>query len=181
VNVDLSEAFYIVLHSVVLRNFSSVVPPYNYVNWFRSYLVNSQYFVHVSGTISFPYLVKFGVQQVSILDPVLVKIFIKDTGYYVCNSKYLFFFAGYRTIRNVGECRLLQHVIDSVQNWYLFNGMKFNLVKTTAVSFTRKTNSICFNYKVCKNLVSRSQCVKELAVLLGCKLYFHQHIDYILS
>jgi hypothetical protein len=30
-------------------------------------------------------------------------------------------------------------------------------------------------------LVARSQCVEDLGVLLDCKLYFHQHGDYILS
>jgi hypothetical protein len=35
--------------------------------------------------------------------------------------------------------------------------------------------------KLCNYLVSRSQCVKDLGVLLDCKLYFHQHIDYIFS
>jgi hypothetical protein len=59
--------------------------------------------------------------------------------------------------------------------------MKLNLSKTTIISFTRKTNSIYFNYKLCNNPVARSQCVKDLGVLLGCKLYFHQHINYIFS
>jgi hypothetical protein len=36
----------------------------------------------------------------------------------------------------------LQHDIDSVQNWWLDNGMKLNSSKTTIISFTRKTNSI---------------------------------------
>jgi hypothetical protein len=56
-----------------------------------------------------------------------------------------------------------------------------NLSKTTIIYFTRKTNSIYFNYKLCNNLVARSQCVKGLGVLLDCKLYFHQHINYIFS
>jgi hypothetical protein len=68
-----------------------------------------------------------------------------------------------------------------VLNWCLNNGMKLNLSKTTIMSFTRKTNSIYFNYKLCNNPVARSQCVKDPGVLLDCKLYFHQHINYIFS
>jgi hypothetical protein len=68
-----------------------------------------------------------------------------------------------------------------VQNWCLHNSMKLNLSKTTIISFTRKTNSIYFNYKLCNNPVARSHCVKGLGVLLDCKLYFHQHINYIFS
>jgi hypothetical protein len=61
--------------------------------------------------------------------------------------------------------------------------MKINtsIGKTTIISLSRKTNSILFNYKLCNNLVTCSQCVKDLGVLLDCKLYFHQHGDYILS
>jgi hypothetical protein len=87
----------------------------------------------------------------------------------------------YRSINNVDDCKLLQHDIDSVQNWCLDNGMKLNLGKTTIISFTRKKNNIYFNYKLCNNMVTRSQCVKDLGVLLDCKLYFHQHINYIFS
>jgi hypothetical protein len=77
--------------------------------------------------------------------------------------------------------KLLQHDIDSVQYWCLVSGMKLNLGNTTTVSFTRKTISIYFNYKLCNNLVPRSQCVKDLCILLDCKLHFHQRIGYIFS
>jgi hypothetical protein len=59
--------------------------------------------------------------------------------------------------------------------------MTINQGKTTIISFSRKTNGIYFNYKLCNNLVTCSQFVKDLGVLLDYKLYFHQHIDYILS
>jgi hypothetical protein len=71
--------------------------------------------------------------------------------------------------------------INSVRNWCLVNGMKINLGKITIISFSRKTNSIYFNYKLCNNLVTRFQCIKDHGVLLDCKLYFHKHIHYILS
>jgi hypothetical protein len=76
---------------------------------------------------------------------------------------------------------LLQHDINSVHNWCLANGMEINIGKTAIISFSRKSNSILFNYKLCNNLVTRSQCVKYIGVMLDCKLYFHQHVDYILS
>jgi hypothetical protein len=59
--------------------------------------------------------------------------------------------------------------------------MKINVDKTTIIYFSRKTNCIYFTYKLCSNLVTRSQCDKDVGVLLDCKLYFHQHIDYIIS
>jgi hypothetical protein len=68
-----------------------------------------------------------------------------------------------------------------VQNWCLNNDTQLNLSKAAIISFTLKTNSIYFNYNLCNNPVARSQCVKDLSVLLDYKLYFHQHINYIFS
>jgi hypothetical protein len=102
----------------------------------------------------------------------------------ILNSRYLLSADDlkiYRTVTNVDDCKLLQHDINSVHNWCLANGMKINIGKTTIISFRRKTNSILFNYKLCNNLVARSQCVKDLGVLLDYKLYFHQHVHCILS
>jgi hypothetical protein len=60
----------------------------------------------------------------------------------------------YHTILNFDDCKPLQHDINSVYNWCLVNGMKINLGKTTIISFSRKTNSIYFNYKFCNNLIT---------------------------
>jgi hypothetical protein len=134
--------------------------------------------------LSLPFTVKSGVPQGSTLGPLLFNIFINDICNTILNSRYLLFADDlkiYRTITNVDDCKLLQHDINSVHNWCLANGMKMNIGKTTIISFSRKTNSILFNYTLCNNLVTRSQCIKDLGVLLDCKLYFHLHVDYILS
>jgi hypothetical protein len=145
---------------------------------------NRQSFVRISGTLSFPYLEKCGVAQGSTLGPLIFNIFINDICDSIHNSQCLLFATDlkiYRSISDVDDCKRLQHNIDSVQNWCLDNGMRLNLSKTTIISFTLKTNSIYFNYKLCNNPVARSQCVKDLGVLLYCKLYFYQHINYIFS
>jgi hypothetical protein len=68
-----------------------------------------------------------------------------------------------------------------VQNWCFENGMTLNVGKTTIISFTHKTVGFHFNYKLSNNRTLLSQYVKDLGVLLGSKLYFHHHIDYISS
>jgi hypothetical protein len=60
-------------------------------------------------------------------------------------------------------------------------GMTLNVGKTSIISFTRKNFGFNFNYKLSNNPILRSQCVKDLGVLLDCKLYFHHHIDHISS
>jgi hypothetical protein len=126
--------------------------------------------------------VKCGVPQGSTLGPLIFNIFISDICDSIHNCQCLLLADDLKiSTSHVDDCKLLQHDIDSVQNWCLDNGIKLNLRKTTVIYFTRKTGSVYFNSKLCNNLVARSQCVKDLGVLLDCKLYFHQHVNYIFS
>jgi hypothetical protein len=59
--------------------------------------------------------------------------------------------------------------------------MILNVGETTIISFTHKSMSINFNYKLCNNLILRFHCFKDLRVLLACKLCLHHHFDYIFS
>jgi hypothetical protein len=59
--------------------------------------------------------------------------------------------------------------------------MKINKFKTNIISFTRKTNSIHFNYYVDNLLIVRTDCVKDLGVMLDSKLHSHRQIDYLYS
>jgi sarcosine oxidase/L-pipecolate oxidase len=88
---DLSNAFDIIPHNILLHKLSNFGLSSSYVDWFHSYLVNRQSFVHISGTLSFSYLVKSGVPQGSTLGPLIFNIFINDIGDSICNSKYLLF------------------------------------------------------------------------------------------
>jgi hypothetical protein len=59
--------------------------------------------------------------------------------------------------------------------------MKINTLKNNIISFTRKTNSIYFNYYMDNLLIVRPDCVKDLGVMLDNKLHFHRHIDNLYS
>jgi hypothetical protein len=144
---DLTKAFDVVPHNILLRKLSNFVLFSSYVDWFHSYLFNRQSFVRISGTVSFPYLFKCGVPQGSTLGPLLFNIFINDTCDSIHNSQCLLFANNlkiYRSISDVNDCKLLQHNIDSVQNWCLDNGMKLNLSKTTIISFYSQDKQYSF-------------------------------------
>jgi hypothetical protein len=57
--------------------------------------------------------------------------------------------------------------------------MKLNTQKTNVISFTRKTNSIHFDYQFSNAVITRTDCVKDLGVCLDNQLYFHHHQLYI--
>jgi hypothetical protein len=59
--------------------------------------------------------------------------------------------------------------------------MKMNIFKTNIISFTRKINSIHFNYFVGDLLTARTDCAKDLGVMFDSKLHFHRHVGYLHS
>jgi hypothetical protein len=70
---DLSNAFDIVSHDIIFRNLGNFEHTFSHVDWFLSYVAKRQYFVRIYGTLSFSYLVKFGVPQGSTLGPVILQ------------------------------------------------------------------------------------------------------------
>jgi hypothetical protein len=59
--------------------------------------------------------------------------------------------------------------------------MELNILKTNIISFTCKTDSLHFNYYVKDVFILRSDCIKDLGVMLDSKLYFHCHVDFVYS
>jgi hypothetical protein len=59
--------------------------------------------------------------------------------------------------------------------------MKLNISETRAVSFSRKTNALVYDYKLCQSSTARIDSIKDLKVLTGSKLRVHNRVDYIFS
>jgi hypothetical protein len=59
--------------------------------------------------------------------------------------------------------------------------MELNIQKSRIISFTRKTNSVHFNYYVSNAIILRSGSIKDLGVMLESKLYFRRHVDFVHS
>jgi hypothetical protein len=89
------------------------------------------------------------------------------------NSKHFLFSDDLKICRiNNVDCKVSQFDIDSVQNWCFENGMILNVGKTTAVSFTCKTVSIHFNYKLRNNFIYFSSVLKILELHLAVSSIF---------
>ena len=69
-----------------------------------------------------------------------------------------FFFADdiqiFGTVNSTTDSTLPQFDISSIHGWFAANCMNLNTDETRAVTFTRKTNAITYNYKVCDKCIT---------------------------
>jgi hypothetical protein len=181
---NLSSAFDLVPHPILLNKLCAYGLSDGYVNWFRSYLTNRQSSVRISDTSSLPFKVLSGMPQGSVLGPSLFSVFINDLCTAIEYSNFLLFADDikiFHAINSADDCILLQSDINRIQDWVSANCMKLNIGKTRVIAFTRKTNVLYYNYKICDSSVTRTDTIKDLGILLDSKLHFHAHVDYIFS
>jgi hypothetical protein len=181
---DLSNAFDLVPHSLLLHKLSALGLSGGYVNWFCSYLSGRHSQVRVSGVLSSPFEILSGVPQGSVLGPLLFNAFINDICDVVAHSKFLLFADDikiFRAVNSPQDCNLLQSDISSVYDWCVANGMKLNIGKTRVISFSRKTNALIYDYRLCLSSITRTHSTKDLGVYMDSKLHFHDHVTYIFS
>ncbi|PNF39778.1 hypothetical protein B7P43_G03514, partial [Cryptotermes secundus] len=157
---DLSNAFDLIPHNMLLHKLTSIGFSDAYVSWFRSYLTNRH-------TLSLPFHVMSGVPQGSVLGPFLFIVFINDLCDSVNYCKFLIFANDLkipRIIDSPHDFLLLQPDINSVSDWCTANSMKLNIAKTRVVSYTRKTNFLSYKYQLCHDIITRTSSIKDLGV-----------------
>jgi hypothetical protein len=114
----------------------------------------------------------------------LFNVFINDICDGVAHSECLHFADDikiYRAVRSPQDCYLLQSNINFTQGWCIANGMKLNISKTKVISFSRKTNVLIYDYKLCQSSITRTDSIKDLGVFIDAKLHYHDHVNYIFS
>ena len=74
--VDLKKAFDTVEHDILLAKLEHCDIRDMTNNWFKSYLFNRKQFVSINGHVSNQTSVKYGVPQGSVLDPLLLLIYV---------------------------------------------------------------------------------------------------------
>ena len=71
--------------------------------------------------------------------------------------------------------------LESVDNWLKYNKLSLNYSKTQYMLFTKQNENIDTNFKaqINNHLLSRTECVKYLGVIIDDKLIWKAHITLI--
>lgn len=180
---DLSRAFDVVSHDLLLHKLCNFGLTPSYVKIFRSYLENRTFRVKSGNFFSSDHAIPSGVPQGSNLGPLLFVLFIDDIKH-VISSRYELFADDLkisRVIYDADDAQNLQKDIDSIIKWCSENGMKCNSDKTVVLSFTRKKKTYFHNYKISDTVIVRKYEHRDLGIFFDSKLYFHCQLQKVLA
>lgn len=180
---DLSKAFDVVNHEILLKklNLKGLSP--SYCNFFRDYLRHRSFRVKNGNFLSIGHSIPSGVPQGSNLGPLLFIIFFDDIKT-VLTSHFEIFADDLKISRIIHEhtdALYLQNDIDTFNQWCAINGMQCNAGKTVTVSFSRKQNTYFHDYNIGGTNIIRKRVHKDLGVLMDSKINFQAHVNQILS
>lgn len=83
----------------------------------------------------------------------------------------------FRVIKSVLDCVALQIDIDALSRWCKENGMCVNINKCKVITFSRCWIPINHLYNIDTAPLERVQSIRDLGVIMDCKLRFNEHIS----
>ena len=181
---DLSKAFDLVDHKILLAKLYHYGVGGELFEWFKSYLLHRKGFVRVNHTASRPYKTNSGVPQGSVLGPLLFSIFVNDVSLVISHSLFLQYADDikiYREIRTIDDCARLQTDVNSFNIWFKENKLRLNRSKTKVMTFSRKMQNVCFPYRIDGELLSRVTEIRDLGVVFESNLRFDVHVGKMIS
>ena len=183
--LDLSKAFDLVNHSILLQKLKLYNFGSSALKWFSSYLSQRSQKVSINGHLSEPQDVSAGVPQGSVLGPLLFVIYINDLPLHTGENTLVDMFADDTTISAHNTCKqevheTLQTSLNAISHWCSDNSMKLNTSKTKSMyilSSNRQTTQTNTKFTLQADELDNSTNEKLLGVTVDNHLSFKMHIE----
>ena len=187
--LDLSAAFDTIDHNILLKRLDVEVGLQGTVlTWFRSYLTDRSFSVHLGNALSSSAPIKCGVPQGSILGPLLFSLYMLPLGSifnrhnirYHCYADDTQF---YIPVAPENSCSLsnLFLCLSDIKNWMANNFLQLNENKTEVIIFG-PSNSVNTLSKALGPLsVNHHSVVKNLGVFLDSALTFNKQVNSVVK
>ena len=140
--IDFSKAFDMVDHDILLSKLEHYGIRGLSLEWFKSYLIDRQQYVHVNGHNSAKSTLKYGVPQGSILGPLLFIVYINDLPHISSIVKFILYaddaniiLTGYTYTEIQNKIEIL---LTELLSWVNNNGLKLNIEKNKYMIFSNK-------------------------------------------
>jgi len=183
---DLSKAFDLIDHELLLAKMERYGFRGVALNWFRSYLVDRQQYVSIISADnenecrSFINKTSLGVPQGSILGPVLFNIFINDLPLFV-DSDLVMYADDTTAVFSAGtQEELLEKARTTVEQlnvWFNKNNLKLNLEKTNLIIINNYAGFTLTNQIQINNVfISELKSICFLGLTIDHQLTFENHI-----
>lgn len=176
--IDFAKAFDTVPHAYAVEKLKHVGFPDWIMEWLLSYLTDRKAFVRINSACSDTFDIPSGVPQGSILGPLIFVLFINDLSLRISSGK--LFFADdlkiFRVIASALDCLALQNDVDELLGWCNENGMRVNIKKCKAITFSRGLNPTVYQYQIDATQLERVESIRDLGVIIDCKLRFNEHV-----
>ena len=188
--IDLSKAFDLVNHDILLQKLSLYGIQFSTLDWFKSYLNFRTQKTFISGKYSGPGNVLAGVPQGSVLGPLLFLIYINDLPLSLSHS-IADIFADDTTLTT--HSKSLDHVIFSLtrdllhaDQWCKLNQMSINSKKSKVLFITSKRNKhqiveSNINIPFQGNSIEATSSAKLLGITINDSLSWTDHINNVIK
>lgn len=181
VTIDLSKAFDLIDHTILVKKMLLLDIPGHLVLWCMSFLTDRQQCTQAFGKLSNPHGLSCGVPQGTVLGPLFFLIMVNDD---VDNLAQLYKFVDDKTIAIAhpkNTTPALQSSIDKAVEWTATNNMKINEKKCHVIKFHFSKTLNDSKYFINCSEVSSVNELNLLGVIINKDLKWNTNTDFMIT